>query len=263
MHKYSYNIINIQIIHDIKWKIFYIIFSFLLTFIVCVDSWEYILNFEIDFLINSNTNFSNTTNKLNTGFVLTKIEEGQALIYFVAFFYSFIFTIIIMLFFISIFVLPALYKEEILNLFINFFILIGLFGIIFFFNHNIIFPILCQDLLQYKYSNLNDFVLSLRIEPLLSILDFVKIKLKLLSLLYAVTLYWYFLYWIGKQNKKFIYFIIHFRVIIIFFISLIIIFFFETEIYITTYMIILNWIIFESLLFLVMLQKKYKNTKSL
>lgn len=251
--KLSY--LNTQIFSDIKWKIFYILFSFLLTFIVCVDSWEYILNFEIDFILSYNSKIQQA--KLNNGFVITKIAEGQNLIYFVAIFYSFIFTIIIMLLFLSIFFIPALYKEEILNVFINFFILISLFIIIFFFNHNIIFPILCQDLLQYKYSNLNDFVLSLRIEPLLSILDFIKIKFKLLSLLYIVNLYWYILFWFCKQNSKIIFFMIHFRFIIIFFIGLIIIFFFETEIYITSYMIFLNWVVFESILFMVILYKKY------
>lgn len=237
---------------DIKWKLFYIFFSFLVTFVVCVDSWEYILNYEISFLIKSNLNIS------SQGFVFTKIAEGQTLIYLVSIFYSFVSTLLITILLISLFLIPALYKEEAVNLFINFLFFIILFIIIFFLNHYIIFPIVCQDLLQYKYSNPNDFALSLRIEPLLSILDFIKMKFKILSLIYCINVYWYFLLWFNQYNLKFIHIMIYYRFIIMFLVTLIVVFFFETEIYITTYMIFLNWFTFECLLFIVLLQQKYQ-----
>lgn len=237
---------------DIKWKIFYIFFSFLFTFIMCVDSWEYILNFEID----SIKNLKNVST--NQSFVFTKVTEGQSLIYLVSVFYAIIFTLNVVVIYFSLFLIPALYKEEILNNLLTLITLWFLFLFIYIINHYIIFPILCKDLLQYKYSNLNDFVMNLRVEPLLSILDFIQMKFKILTVLYCLNLFWYILFWFGKRQSNLIKLLINYRFIILFLIIFTILFFFEAEIYVAFYMIALNWIFLESILFLIFLYEKYK-----
>ena len=237
-------------LNEFKWRIIYSFLTYFLTLIVCIDSWEYLLIFELTFL----KDFSIISNS----FIFSKLLDGQKLVYILSFYYSFLFSSCFIFLQICLFLIPGLFKSEIYNLFRYLIYFINLFfG--YFLNNFIFFPLICKDLLQYQYNNLSDRILNINVEYLMNINDIIFLKIKISFLLTLLLNTLYLIYRLQLKNTNVNFFILKNKkkIYILFLFSLFI--FFENDFYLIFFFFILCILIFEYYFFLVLLLKKYKN----
>lgn len=250
-NKFNY---YVPIILDFKWKLIYILLSFILFFCVCLDSWEYLISFELTEILKNNP-------KLKT-LVYTKITEGQLLIYLIALQYSILMIIPVFVLYIILFINSGLYKKESLFLLILLLLLILIIYIYFLFNHYYFFPLICQDLLQYEYHNeIFNILLELRLDSMISIVDLIKLKIKIFFIFCFNFLFFIFMFIFLKNKKNFLFLIIQNKLFFYFLFFIYLLYFFEIEFYIFIFIFLIHFFFFELFFLIRLIYKAYYRNK--
>jgi Sec-independent protein secretion pathway component TatC len=229
---------------ELKWRFFYIFLTYFFTFICCIDSWEYLLMFEVSFLKRIDVQITNL--------IYPNLTDGQSMIYLLSAYYAFFISSPFIFIQVLIFFGPGFFFEEIK--FVTYFFLtfcLNFFGGIMA-NQFIFFPLIFKDLLQYQYLGLNDRALEIKMEYLMNLKDILQLKIKTSFFLGFFFNLPFFIYFLGKVSKTFFFLIMKLRKIFYFLSFIFFLFFYETDFYLFFLFYFFFCFIFEGSFFLIL-----------
>lgn len=234
------------LLNDLKFKVLYFFLSLFLLFLFVIDSWEYVISFDLNEIIQ----YNNILKKL----ISTHITDGQYLILVSCILYTFMLCFPIFLVFVSLMLIPALYTSEFFMIFAHFLAFFSSILLIFFGIHFIYLPLITRELLQYQFT---DISLNVQINTMINIKDLIDYKFKfyIFGILFLAinNIFYYIL------NKNIIDFsvFLKYKVKFYFIFMFISCFFFEFEFYMLSFVCFSYFVLVEMCTFFIFVLKQY------